>query len=221
MRIGITGWKGFIGSYLRDRIESPILFQGDMCRFEDVKVFVKDCDRIYHVAGKNREAEGDILANNLVSTGNLVLSLRSRGLDAEIIFVSSKQVEWNPYSEYGLTKNLEEDIIKRMNRWCIFRVPNVYGAGGKPYYNSVVTTFAYMLSHHRKVTIDNPSDTREFVFAEDLIDELLKPIFCEYINIEGEIMSVGGIYEYLTTKLGEHGNLKKCLDYWGKNVSTS
>lgn len=214
MKIGITGWQGFIGSYLKDRIENPILFQGDMRNLEEVKIFTQKCDRIYHVAGKNRECEGDLLRNNLVATGNLILSLKLQNISPEIVFTSSKYVEWSSTSEYGMTKLIEESIIKMAERWCIFRVPNVYGAGGRPFYNSVVATFAYQISHGQEVSINNPDDTREFIFVEDLITQLLNPQFLQFSIMTGEVMSIGEIYEYLTTRLGKHKNLKKCLDYY-------
>ncbi len=219
MRIGITGWRGFIGSYLKEKIENPILFQGDLRNFEVVKLFTKGCDRIYHIAGRNKGNDGAILSNNLVATGNLILASKLQIINPEIIFVSPKQVERHRNSEYGLVKAIEEIIIQKAKRWCIFKVPNVYGAGGRPFYNSVVATFAYQLSHRQEVTIDDPNDTREFVFVEDLVVRLLKPEFSVYVPIEGEAMSIREVYEYLTTKLGEHENLKKCLDYWREHVS--
>ena len=219
MRTGIIGWQGFIGSYLKDRIKNPILFNGDMRRLDYVKMFVKDCDRIYHVAGKNRDDEGKILENNLVSTGNLILAVKNQDINPEIIFVSSKQAEWNADSEYGLSKLIEEEIVKRLDKWCIYRVPNVYGCGGRPFYNSVVATFTYQISHDIKVTINNPEEIREFVYIDDLLDKLLKPKFSQYVNVEGEVMSIGEIYNYLTSNLGAHGKLEKCLDYWRVRVS--
>ena len=108
MKIGITGWRGFIGSHLFKKVPDPILFQGDMRNLAEVKEFVGRCDRIYHLAGKNRAEDGQILANNLVGTGNLVLATRLLGTNPEIVFTSSKQVEWNPNSEYGLCKKIEE-----------------------------------------------------------------------------------------------------------------
>jgi UDP-2-acetamido-2,6-beta-L-arabino-hexul-4-ose reductase len=214
MRIGITGWDGFIGSYLRTKIESPILFQGDLSNLDNVKLFVRNCDRIYHLAGLNREPEGKILANNLVATGNLILSSRLQNRNPEIIFLSSGQVEWNPNSEYGFTKSVEEEIIKKSEKWCILRAPNVYGPGGKPFYNSVVATFTYQLSHRQEVTINDSSITREFIYIDDLINELINPLFRAYKYPKGEVMSIGEIYEYLTSRLGDHENLKKCLDYY-------
>ena len=99
MKIGITGWRGFIGSHLSARISDPMLFQGDMRDLGAVKKFVGQCDRIYHLAGKNRAEGGQILANNLVGTGNLVLATKLTGTRPEIVFASSRQAEWNPDSE--------------------------------------------------------------------------------------------------------------------------
>ncbi len=221
MNVGITGWRGFIGSYLKGMIANPILFHGELSKMDDVKSFTRECDRIYHVAGQNRGNEGNIISNNLISTGNLVLASKLQSIEPELIFISSKQVEWNPNSEYGLTKMIEEDIVRKAKRWCIFRVPNVYGASGKPFYNSVVATFAYQLVHGQEVTINNPDDVREFIFIEDVITHLMNPQFLQYVDLKGEIMSIGEIYEYLTCRLGEHQNLKKCLDYWRGNVSST
>ncbi len=215
MRIGITGWRGFIGSHLKDRLRRPVLFKGDMLDLEDVNDFVGKCDRIYHLAGKNREQEGNILANNFLSTGNLVLATKLLGVNPEVIFVSSKQVEWNPGSEYGFTKMVEEVIVRKAAKWSVLRVPNVYGPGGKPFYNSVVATFAYQIANKQSVTINNPDTTREFIFIDDLVDLLVSPIALHRIvNVEGETMSVQDIYEYLTSRLGEHDKLKRCFDYY-------
>ena len=214
MRVGITGWRGFIGSYLLRCIEAPVLFGGDLRDLSAVKAFVNKCDRIYHVAGLNRAKEGAILTNNLHATGNLVLSLKLLKANAELVFLSSKQVEWNPDSEYGFAKSVEEDIVRRAGKWCIFRVPNVYGPMARPFYNSVVATFAYQLAHGGETVVDNPAETREFIFVEDLVEQVMMPRLYQCINIWGEVMSIGDVYEYLTTRLGEHKNLAKCLDYY-------
>ncbi len=213
MRIGITGWKGFIGSHLVTRIDSPILFQGDMRNLDEVKEFVWTCDRIYHLVGKNRADAGRILANNLVGTGNLVLSTKLLGKNPEIVFASSKQVEWNSNSEYGLAKMIEEHIIRKTAKWSIFRVPNVYGPGCKPFYNSVVATFCYQLAHREPCTTYQPFATREFVYIDDLVEALVNPVLHRVVSVPGEVMSIREVYEYLTSRLGEHEKLKKCLDY--------
>jgi UDP-2-acetamido-2,6-beta-L-arabino-hexul-4-ose reductase len=218
LRIGITGWRGFIGSHLKDKIDSPILFQGDMREIKDVKRFVKECDRIYHIAGKNRDEEGVILANNIVSTGNLYVACKTQMLSPQIIFVSSTQTEWRADCEYGLTKLIEESIVDMFDKWCIYRVPNVYGPKCQPDYNSVVATFSYQLAHGKQPRINNPLETREFIFVDDIISELLHPKFNGYLRPKGEKMTIQEVYDYLTVKLGKHEKLGKTLNWYRENL---
>ena len=214
MKIGITGWGGFIGSHLARRIDNSVLFQGDMRDLGAVKAFVAKCDRIYHLAGKNRVGDGEILSSNLVGTGNLVLATKLLGVNPEIVFTSSKQVEWNPDSEYGMVKLVEESIIRKARRWAIFRVPNVYGEGCKPYYNSVVATFCWQIAHGEPCTIQRSFDTREFMYIEDLVNALLNPLMYQVVRISGEVLSIQDVYELLTTRLGEHEKLNRTLDWY-------
>ena len=223
MKIGITGWRGFIGSHLVKRISGALLFPGDMRDLDTVKKFVYSCDRIYHFAGKNRAGDGEILANNLIGTGNLVLATKLTGTNPEIVFASSKQVEWNPDSEYGMVKLIEESIVRKARKWCIFRIPNVYGEGCRPNYNSVVATFCWQIANEEPCTTHQPFATRKFVYIDNLVEALAHPILYQVVSIPGEVMSIKEVHEYLTSRLGGHEKLKKCLDYYkgAKDVSTT
>jgi UDP-2-acetamido-2,6-beta-L-arabino-hexul-4-ose reductase len=222
VRVGITGWRGFIGSHLKDKLEQPILFQGDMTVLEGVRKFVKECDMIYHIAGKNKAEKGLVIKNNILSTGNLLLACTLEGVSPQVVFTSSKQVEWNRDSEYGLAKYLEEKIIGNFKRYYIFRVPNVYGEGCKPFYNSVVATFCYQLVHGLKVTVNDPNVKREFIYIDDLVNQLLNLEYVwRYGEIKGEVMTIGEIYDYLTSRLGQHEKLKQCYDYYLRSKDVS
>jgi UDP-2-acetamido-2,6-beta-L-arabino-hexul-4-ose reductase len=141
----------------------------------------------------------------------LVLACRIKRVNPEIIFASSQQVIWNSDSEYGFVKGVEEEIIKKANKWCIFRIPNVYGPGCRPFYNSVIATFCYQISKGESVTIHDPTVKREFIFVDDLVEQLLDPEFNSLKSINGETMTVGEIHSFLTDKLGRHKKLEKCL----------
>jgi len=218
MKIGITGANGFIGNNLKRKLTNPIIFNDDLKNIEEVRKFIGKCDRIYHLAGKNREKIGGILSNNLLSTANLIFTMNIAKKSPEIIFASSKQVIWNPNSEYGFTKLIEEELVKKARKWCIFRIPNVYGPGCKPFYNSVVATFCYQVVKSKPLAVNDPNTKREFIFIDDIIDELLSPEFNSYKEPEGEIMTIGEIASYLTEKLGYHKKLEKCLEYYKKEV---
>lgn len=200
------------------RLNDPLLFEGDLTNIRDVCEFVVSCDRIYHLAGKNREQPGEILKNNIISTSNLILACKIKRVNPEIIFASSQQVIWNSESEYGFVKSVEEEIIKKANKWCIFRIPNVYGPGGKPFYNSVIATFCYQISKGESVAIHDPSVKREFIFVDDLVEELLNPEFNSLKSIDGETLVVGEIYSFLTDKLGSHKKLERCLQSYKQSV---
>ena len=101
-----------------------------------------------------------------------------------------------------------------MKRWSILRIPNVYGEGCRPLYNSVVATFAYNIVNGKEVILRNENVSIEFIYIDELLKYLLAPAYWEYIYPKGETMTVRQIYDYLTVKLGEHTNLKKVLDYF-------
>jgi len=219
MKIGITGANGFIGRYLTAALEDPIIFKENLDSIDSIRDFITDCDRIYHLAGKNRANPGDILKNNIVSTANIVLSMKLENRYPELIFASSQQVVCNANSEYGLTKLLEEDIVKKTDKWCIYRIPNVYGPGGKPFYNSVIATFCYQISNGDEVTINDSSVQREFIYIEDLIEEMLNPEFNSYKFPKGELLTIGEVYSFLTDRLGEHRKLEKCMNFYKNGVN--
>jgi UDP-2-acetamido-2,6-beta-L-arabino-hexul-4-ose reductase len=214
IRIGLTGGKGFIGRHLADRLDDPILFEGDLTNLKDVCDFVSCCDRIYHLAGKNREQLGEILKNNIILTSNLVLASKIKSVNPEIVFASSQQVVWNSNSEYGFVKSVEEEIVKKANKWCIFRIPNVYGPGCKPFYNSVIATFCYQIYKGETVTIHDPYAKREFIYIDDLIEQFINPEFNKLKSLNGETMTIGEIQYLLTNGLGTHKKLEKCLTYY-------
>lgn len=199
-------------------MNDPLLFDGDLTNIREACEFVSCCDRIYHLAGKNREQLGEILKNNIVSTSNLILATKIKKVNPEIVFASSQQVFWNNLSEYGFVKGVEEEIVKKSNKWCIFRIPNVYGPGCKPFYNSVIATFCFQISKGEPVTIHDPSLRREFISIDDLTEALLYPKFNVLISINGESMTIGEIYSFLTDELGRHKKLEKCLQSYKRVV---
>lgn len=211
LNIGITGFAGFIGSHLSNRIPKAMGFVGDLTDLVKVRNFIQHCDIIYHLASKHREEEGRIIKNNLVSTANLVYSINRYNPRIKLIFLSSTQTEWSRTSEFGLVKSVEESMVKEVEDWCIFRSPNVYGPYCKPFYNSVIATFCYQIAHNQLLTINDLNEVREFVYVLNLIEKLLSPIYGKVIRINGVRLSIGEIADILQSKEEDDLFLKKTL----------
>ena len=75
MRVGITGYKGFIGSFFKNYLEhfthhTPVIKE-PLDNFSDVSVVV-------HFAEKNRGNEGEVYNSNRKSCKNLIESMKIR-----------------------------------------------------------------------------------------------------------------------------------------------
>lgn len=213
MREGVLGGNGFIGRRLVAALDAPRVHEAPLSDLDALRAFVRGCDRIYHLAGKNREPPGGILRNNLVATGNLVLACRLEGVAPQIVLSSTQQVRLNPGSEYGLTKRIEEAIVMTHPSWCVVRLPNVYGPGGRPFYNSVVATFAHQAAKGEPLTVHDPSARREFLDVDDAVAALRDWREGEVVDVRGEEMTIGQVAAYLTTDLGKHPKLSRVVEH--------
>jgi len=48
---------------------------------------------------------------------------------------------------------------------------------------------------------------------------MLEPPLHRIVSIPGEVLSIQEVYDYLTTRLGEHKKLKMCLDYYKEETN--
>lgn len=188
MRIGITGSKGFIGAHLInelkrrkfkvsffDRPENNLLVPKE----NNLKKFVLENDVIVHIAAINRGTDVEVVSGSVVATYNLVAAMEKYKSKAKIIFLSSIQAETDTL--YGKSKRLAEimleDFSKRSgNKVSIFRLTNIFGEKGKPFYNSVVATFCYQIANGKELVV-NPSDKKfRFLYVGDLVKILVKEL---------------------------------------------
>ncbi len=163
IKVGVTGANGFIGRSISSRLTEVEGFE-----VEEIKLPVNrllDCDVVLHCAGINRPKENETFQLNVEMTDNLI-SFVSSG--CHLIMMSSTQVlRTNPY---GLSKLGAEELVKTLNRWSIFRLPNIFGAGCKPHYNSVVATFCKQAVLREPHKIDNPDHVLQLLWIEHLVD---------------------------------------------------
>ncbi|MCD8186353.1 MAG: NAD-dependent epimerase/dehydratase family protein [Rikenellaceae bacterium] len=155
MKAGITGASGFIGSRLThwlSRTEGICLVPFERSFFEDLdrlREFVRACDVVIHLACVNRHPDPQQLYDlNLGITQQLIATLLHQGVTPAVLYSSSiRETEDSLYGRAKLHSRLllEEWAYRSGAPFTGLVIPNVYGPGAKPYYNSFIATFCDQL----------------------------------------------------------------------------
>ena len=168
IKIGITGQQGFVGSALYNTLclkpTEYTLIQFNKQYFEDdsmMDAFVKECDVIVHLAAMNRHEDANVIYNtnkNLVE--KLISSFFRTNSKPYVLFSSSTQEEKD--NLYGKSKREGRELFEKWAKengasFSGLIIPNVFGPFGKPFYNSVVATFCYQLTHSAEPSINQDS----------------------------------------------------------------
>jgi UDP-2-acetamido-2,6-beta-L-arabino-hexul-4-ose reductase len=166
LNVGITGMVGFVGSHLRERLgreESLSVIEP----FEDLffeepaklKEYLRRCDVVVHLAAMNRGEPDEIYNVNVELVNKLIAAIEELNIRPHIVFSSSTQCDLD--NPYGKSK---KEGMRLLSAWAkrnsaaltLMVIPNVFGDRGRPFYNSVVATFCYQMSHGEqpKVMVD-------------------------------------------------------------------
>ncbi|GJQ64323.1 MAG: epimerase [Melioribacteraceae bacterium] len=156
IKVGITGQPGFIGTHLYnyfglqtekfERIEFKDEFFEQP---EQLREFVSKCDAIVHLAALNRHNDPDTIYKvNLELVNKLITATEETGNYPHIVFSSSTQEERD--NIYGKSKREGRELLEKWaNRnnakFTGLVIPNVFGPFGRPFYNSVVSTFSHQI----------------------------------------------------------------------------
>ena len=162
MNIGITGQSGFIGSHLYNYLRTVegvnlIPFQKDYFDEEGaLDRFIERCDVVVHLAGMNRGPNQEVLKVNTGLSEKLVSSLERTRHKPHVIFSSTTHETRG--TSYGESKKKAREAISRWAHggrapFTGLIIPNVYGPFCRPFYNSVVATFCYQLTHGQEPQI--------------------------------------------------------------------
>lgn len=186
LSIGVTGQNGFVGSHLVNTLRllpdefNLIPFVREFFDDDDLlDSFTRKCDVIVHLAALNRhDSERYIYDTNISLGQSLINSLNRTQSTAHVLVSSSTQEEKN--NLYGKSKR---EVREAFNSWseksgAVFSgliIPNVFGAFGKPYYNSFISTFCYQLVNGEvpKVEVDSAVN---LIYIQELIFEIINVI---------------------------------------------
>lgn len=186
IKIGITGQNGFVGNHLYNTLGlfpeefERIDFNKDFFEKEqDLDAFVSKCDVIVHLAALNRHESDQVLHDtNVALAVKLVDALKRTNSQAHVLISSSTQEERD--NLYGKSKRAGREALVEWAKASGGKatgliIPNVFGAFGKPFYNSFVATFCYQLTHGEIPTIATDGEVK-LIYVQELVDTIIKSI---------------------------------------------
>jgi UDP-2-acetamido-2,6-beta-L-arabino-hexul-4-ose reductase len=167
MKILITGSDGMIGWHTRcffHRSKEATFIPCNREQFADdiyLANAVASCDAVIHLAGANRGEPGIVAQTNCHLANRLVQILKSTRAKPHVLFSNSTHVDSN--TPYGESKRECGDRFRKWAGDCSASftdlvLPHIFGEHGKPFYNSVVSTFACQLVRGDKPAVLSDGD---------------------------------------------------------------
>ncbi len=217
LNVGITGINGLLGWHLRcylKKFPSVVVYGADRNTFQDAAAlasFVDSCDTIVHFAGMNRGDENLIEEANVSLMTLLLDCCDQKWRRPHIVFASSTHVDRD--TAYARSKRVAGEMLMEWSnktgaKAAILVLPNVFGEAGKPFYNSVVSTFAYQIAKGEAPKIDVDREM-ELLHAQD-VASLVHATITEgktgEIRPKGSLLTVTGLLNKLRTFSDEYRN---------------
>jgi UDP-2-acetamido-2,6-beta-L-arabino-hexul-4-ose reductase len=182
MKIGITGSDGLLGFHARcflhalgEPHEVKLATRATFASDEALDEFIRDLDGILHFAGMNRGSDQEVEHSNIDIAFRLISAIRRTGSRPAIAYANS--THYNRDSAYGRGKRIAGESLLEWGQAAGARVgnfilPHVFGEFGKPFYNSVVSTFCHNLAHGEEPHIDVDGEL-ELLHAQDVVKHLV------------------------------------------------
>lgn len=191
MKCLVIGYNGFIGTHLCKKLENKyevVYYNGEI---------PLDVDRIYYCAGIMRNEDKELFYTvNYKMVKNIIEYIRPKNID--FIYLSSMQYEQD--NDYGRSKRLGEIATLEYNRGFVYRLRNTFGAGAKPNYNSVVSTFLYNIKNNLPIQIKDRSIVMELNYIDDVIATLKN---FNHKGINYKIEEIAPIYKITLGELAD------------------
>jgi UDP-2-acetamido-2,6-beta-L-arabino-hexul-4-ose reductase len=171
--------------------------------------FAEGCDAVVHFAGMNRGDDQVLYATNLALTRTLLEACAAAGARPHLVFSSSTHVERE--TAYGRSKRacgqlMGEWAARNGARFTELILPHVFGEGGLPFYNSVVSTFCHQLARGEPCSVD-PGAEVEPLHAQAVCRSILDLVRSGHsgrVRLEGRRISVKELHASLAEMAADY-----------------
>lgn len=216
MKVGVTGAQGLLGYHVRAGMQATGYASEVRLATRDTFAdtlaldrFTSGLDAVIHCAGVNRGEEGQVRDANPAIARSLVASLERTGATPALAYANSTHQERE--TAYGIGKREAAEIL---GNWGArvgapignFILPHVFGEFGKPFYNSVVSTFCHQLAMGETPHIDVDGGL-ELVYAQDVAAMFLawtRNATTETRRVTGRIMRVSEMLATIRSQLDRY-----------------
>jgi UDP-2-acetamido-2,6-beta-L-arabino-hexul-4-ose reductase len=180
----VTGSNGFIGRSLCQALAQRadvVLLRHDIDNtHEELLAALARADVIYHLAGVNRPLDpAEFETGNAGLTHEMCQHLIEIGRSPSLVLSSSTQAALD--NPYGVSKRRAEDEVHAYAaatgaQVAVYRLPNVFGMGCRPNYNSAVATFCHNIAHDLPIQVSDPAREMELVHVDDVVEALVEEL---------------------------------------------
>lgn len=183
-RIVITGAEGFLGWHASARLHGEKAHQAvrvGRAEFSDPARLAEalgQADAVFHIAGMNRGADEEVERTNVSLAEALVGALDASGSAAHVVFANSTHIDRDtPYArgKRAAAAALRAWAERREARFTDLVLPNLFGECGRPFYNSVVSTFCHQLAAGETPRIHQDNEI-ELLHAQDAVAHMLDAV---------------------------------------------
>lgn len=178
--IALTGANGFLGWHTRaalreSGLDAAPVAVGNRFNLEDATASVAGASRVIHLAGVNRGDDDEVMTGNLQFAEQLAESILQAPRPPSLI-VFANSVQASNRTVYGEAKAASAGVLEMAARrvgaeFQDYRLPNLFGEHGRPFYNAVTATFCHLLAQGEQPAV---AEDREMTMlhAQDAADLL-------------------------------------------------
>lgn len=177
MRIAISGATGLLGWHARCALHAAGVdaFAIDRTAWFDATALrhaLNGTDAVIHAAGANRGDDDEVSSTNVALAETLAQAIGDMDENPLLIYTNSTHIDRE--TAYGRSKREAAAILDgAADRFVDLVLPGIFGEHGKPYYNSVVSTFCDQLGKGIELAVNDDAQL-ELIHAQDVADLLLE-----------------------------------------------